>query len=152
MTRLRIVLMFVLGAVAAVGALAACSGDDAGQSQDPIFGTQDSSCASRSLVNEDSDEAELAAFVDCLFGEYEATRPVVTDLRAATVEGDFIYYRFDYDGDRVLIVEDSRADEFGVGSVRARSCRDLVRTSWVPDGHDCEGADHNGFPEATLDG
>lgn len=128
----------------------ACSGSDSA-SNEPIYGTEDTVCTSVRLANEDNDDAVLASAVDCLIAEVDAGRPVTVDIAAVTVEGDPIYNRFTYDGDRILIVEDNRADEFGRPVVVARSCAGISTGQWFPEGTDCEPADHPGFPEAVSD-
>lgn len=112
------------------------------------FASNDEQCASASLGNEPDDDEVLSEALDCLFAEYDAGNPVTIDIAVATVEGDPIFHRYRYDGDTVLIVEDSRADEFGAGSVRARVCADIVRGRRLPDSNDCERVNHPGFPEA----
>jgi hypothetical protein len=112
------------------------------------FASNDDQCASASLGNEPDDDIVLGRALDCLFTEYDAGNPVTIDIAVATVEGDPIFHRYRYDGETVLIVEDSRADEFGTGSVRARICEDIVRGRRLPESDNCERVSHPGFPEA----
>jgi len=135
--------------VAVLVVLSACSADDEPVSTTPIFGTEDTTCESVTLRNEDNDEQLLTQAVDCLLGEIDAGRPVTVDISAATVEGDPIYNRFAFDGERILIVEDNRADGFGRPEVQAQWCSGIATGVWVPEGVDCEDADHPGFPEAV---
>ncbi len=129
----------------------ACARGDSPQAGegDPIFGTQDTACASVSTRNEDGDEALLAQVSTCLREQVQARRPVTVDVAVLTAEGDPIYHRYAYDGDRILIVEDNRADEFGRGRVAAQSCTGLHVSDWLPQGIDCRSAEHPGFPEAS---
>lgn len=126
-----------------------CSSDSTPASVEPIFGTEDTTCTSVTTRNEDDDVQIIASAVDCLFAEIEAGRPVTVDIAALSAEGDPIYYRYAYDGERVLVVEDNRADEFGRPNVTSLSCARLERTGWVPERFDCLDADHDGFPEAV---
>lgn len=137
----------LIAIVAVLGA--SCSSDPTPVSAAPIFGTEDTTCTSVTTRNEDDDLEIVASAVDCLFTEIEAGRPVTVDIAALSAEGDPIYYRYAYDGDRVLVVEDNRADEFGRPIVISLSCARLERTGWVPDRFDCIDADHDGFPEAV---
>jgi len=123
---------------------AGCSGEPGV----PIFGTEDTACVSTQLANEESDQAKLAEVVDCLRSEIAAGRPVTVDIVTPTGEGDPIYHRYAYDGERVLIVTDSRADEFGRGTVEARLCRGLRATQFLPQEIDCSRTSADGFPEA----
>ena len=114
--------------IIAIGAIG-CGLSETGE---PIFGTADTTCSSVMLTNAPTDEVVLGGVVDCLLAEIEAGRPVTVDIAAATVEGDPIYHRYAFDGDEVLIVEDSRADEYGSDGVRAgraRAARRAVSTS-----------------------
>ena len=112
------------------------------------FGSNDDRCASARLLNEPEDESVLDAAVDCFLAEYEAGRPVTVDIDSPTVEGDSIYHRYRYDGQEILIVEDARADEYGVGYKRSRTCLRVERTDRLPEGFDCTQVAHPGFPEA----
>ena len=125
-------------------ALAGCAGEPG----DPIFGTADTTCTSVVLSNDDGDEQILNRAVDCLFGEIEAGNVITVDFSIPTVDGDPIYYRYAYDGDTVLTVQDNRADEFGAPTILAQQCKSLERTDWTPEGTDCVGIAHDGFPEA----
>ncbi len=129
----------------------ACSSDVGNSSvgDEPIFGTEDTACASVSTRNEDGDEALIEQVSDCLLDEIAAGQPVTVDIAALSAEGDPIYYRYAYDGDRVLIVEDNRADEFGRPTVVAKICAGVEATRWIPEGVDCSDTDHPGFPEAA---
>lgn len=130
---------------------AACSSDsgEATASDEPIFGTEDTACESVSTRNEDGDEELIEQVSNCLLGEIAAGRPVTVDIAALSAEGDPIYYRYAYDGDRVLIVEDNRADEFGRPNVVAKDCASVESTRWTPEGVGCTDTDHPGFPEAV---
>jgi len=135
--------------VALMVAASACSSDPPSEFGDSApFASNDDQCASAVLLNEVDDPQVLDKSLDCLFTEYDAGRPVTVDVDLPTVEGDSIYHRYHYDGESVLIVIDSRADEFGQGSVRATQCASIERTSRLPEGADCELVDHPGFPEA----
>ena len=112
------------------------------------FGSNDDQCASARLLNEPEDESILDAAVDCFLAEYDAARPVTVDIDTPTVEGDSIYHRYQFDGEVVLIVEDARADEFGIGYKHSRTCTRVERTDWLPEGFDCTQVPHPGFPEA----
>lgn len=112
------------------------------------FGSNDDSCPSVRLRNEADDQEVLAAGIDCFFEEYAAGRAVTVDIDSPTVEGDSIYHRYRYDSEVVLIVEDARADEYGIGYIRARTCGRVERTDWLPEGYDCTQISHPGFPEA----
>ena len=57
--------------------------------------------------------------------------------------------RYAFDGDATLIVEDDRVDTSGSGSVEAKRCMTIQRSSWFPQGVDCEPVDHSGFAEAV---
>ena len=113
------------------------------------FGSNDDQCVSARLLNEPGDEAILATAVDCFLAEYDAGRPVTVDIDVPTVEGDSIFHRYGYDGEATLIVEDARADEYGTGYIRARTCVRVERTDWLPEGYDCTQVSHPGFPEAS---
>ena len=113
------------------------------------FGSNDDRCASAALLNELEDEFLLIEAMDCFFAEVEAGRPVTVDIDVPTVEGDSIYNRYRFDGTSVLIVQDSRADSYGNGVLRARECAAVYRTaSGLPEGTDCRAVTHPGFPEA----
>ncbi|MGI9606470.1 MAG: DUF4362 domain-containing protein [Acidimicrobiales bacterium] len=151
--RIRAVLL-VLVAIAACG-----SGDpvttDGGDGADisvseteRSFGANDNQCTSVRLKNEVEDEAVRAEALECFFGEYDAGTPVIVDLAIPTVEGDDLYHRYDYDGSSVLIVIDTRLDEFGSGGVSAQRCTAVEPGRFLPEGVECEDVDHAGFPEA----
>ncbi len=133
--------------VAALAMVAAC-GDGSGEisaGEAPVFGASDDPCTSTTLSNDLDDQARLDEGVDCFFAELDAQRPVIWDLSVATVEGDPILHRFDYDGDSITILIDSRADSFGPGSVVADRCRGITRTSFVPEGTECSPVNLPGF-------
>ena len=113
------------------------------------FASNDSRCPSVRLSNEADDQEVLTAAIECFFDEYDAGRAVTVDFDIPTVEGDSIYHRYRYDGETVLIVEDTRADEYGTGYIRARSCERVEGTDWLPEGYDCSQVAHPGFPEAA---
>ena len=150
----------ILGLTSAIALLGGCGSDepaqvdsntgvDDGGSPTALFGSDDDQCPSITLANELTDEAALAAGVDCLFAEFDAGRAVIWDVMTPTVEGDPIYHRFHYDGETVLVVRDDRADTFGSGGVSAQRCDEVTRTNWVPEGStNCAAVDHPGFPEA----
>ena len=125
----------------------ACGGS--ASSATPIFGTEDTACASVSTRNEEGDEELLVRVAECLLEEVQAGRAVTVDVAILSVEGDPIYHRYEFDGERVLIVEDNRADEFGRPNVVARSCARLEADRFLPEGVDCVNATHPGFPEAV---
>ena len=133
----------------------ACSSDSssdgpgAASNDASIFGTEDTTCTSVSTRNEDGDDTLIREVATCLLDAVAAERAVTVDVAVLSAEGDPIYYRYAYDGEQILIVEDNRADEFGRPNVVARTCEDLSRTRWLPEGRDCVDADHAGFPEAV---
>ena len=133
--------------------LAACGSDeyvDAGLQDSTIFfGTADQQCPTATLRNELDDPQVLQAATDCFFEKVDAGIAVVLDVDRATVEGDSIYVRYDFDGQTLLIVEDTRLDTFGAGSVNSQRCADVKPTDWLPEGIDCEPVDHDGFAEAS---
>ena len=115
----------------------------------PIFGTADTVCESVRLLNEDGDLEKMASASSCLLGEIDAGRAITVDIATITAEGDPIYNRYAFDGESVLIVADDRADTFGNGGVRAERCASIQAGRFLPEGIDCQSADHDGFPEAT---
>lgn len=112
------------------------------------FASNDDRCTSAMLRNELDDEQVLDTALDCFFAEYDAGIPVTIDIAVPTVEGDPILHRYRFDGEFVLIVIDSRADEFGNGSVGARLCDSVERGTRLPEAVGCTNVDHPGFPEA----
>lgn len=119
------------------------------QSDGVVFGSEDNQCPSTTLHNEIDDDRILAAAVNCFFAEYDAGRPVVWDLDIPTVEGDPIYYRFDFDGDTVTIIADNRLDTFGTPHIEARRCAQVERNNSVPQGVNCDPIEHDGFVAAS---
>lgn len=114
---------------------------------EPDFGANDMECVSAVLRNELEDEVILAEFESCLLGEVEAGRPVTADVRALTVEGDPIWYRYSFDGELVLVIFDNRADTFGRGTVDAQECTGLEPAGGLPRGQGCVDITMPGFPE-----
>ncbi len=117
----------------------------------PIFGTADTTCESAFISSDgdQADEALLEEAVDCLLTEIAAGNPVTVDIDIQTIEGDSIFYRYAFDGETILIVRDDRADEFGNNEINARRCEELSPTFQLPEGVDCQGEAHDGFPEAV---
>ena len=148
----------ITGFFAALLLLAACGGvvPDAEiaseePNTEPIFGTEDTVCESAQLSG-DLSEANNAlgeALTECFITEVEAGRPVTVDVVEPTIEGDPIYTRYSYDGDRTLIVRDDRADEFGSAIVQADLCLTVRPVRWLLQGVTCDRVDHPGFPEAV---
>lgn len=117
----------------------------------PFFGGNDDQCPSTVLSNSDDDQAVLQQGADCFLSEVEAGTPVVWDLSLPTVEGDPIFSRYLFDGEAVWLLGDSRADEFGRGTVSAQRCAGIEGANWEPVGVDCVSTDYpgfSGFPEA----
>lgn len=138
---------FAIATMIALGA-AACGASSVGTSVS--FGADDSTCDSVELPGDVEDSSPLQAGVACLLIEIDAGNPVVVDFSLGTVEGDQIFTRYDFDGERILIVSDDRLDQFGSGSVAAATCEQLVaNSSTIPDGAECEAVGHSGFIEAN---
>lgn len=128
-------------------AVAACGGS----SFEPAvtFAADDTACESVELPGDAEDRSAIQDGVECLLAEIEAGNPVVVDFSIGTIEGDQIYTRYDYDGEKILIVSDNRLDEYSTGRVAAAVCEGLVpNTSTVPDGAECVAAGHDGFTDA----
>lgn len=113
------------------------------------FGSQDTTCQSVELRNDDGDADLQSSAQDCFIEEFEAGRAVTVDLNIPTADGDPIFNRFAFDGETVLLVTDSRLDEFGSDGVRAERCRSVELAGRVITGVDCEQVSHGGFVEAN---
>ncbi len=138
--------------VATLAAIGGCGSDEtAGRwsGLDPSFAANDDACPAVQLANEDDDQVLLAGAIDCLRSEIEGGRSVVADVAIPTVEGDPIYHRYAYDGEKVLVLVDSRADTYGSGSVTASECESLADVGTPPLGEDCVSVE---MPGVTRDG
>lgn len=142
---------FVAAAILGMLWLGACGSDaPAGDGVKAIsFGAQDEKCDSTKLRNELDDQPRLEAATNCFLAEVEAGNPIVIDIDQPTVEGDSVLLRYAFDGESFLLVQDTRLDTFGAGSVDAQRCQSVKPTGWLPDGVDCEPIDHPGFIEAS---
>lgn len=148
-TAFLIALNVLLGLV-----IAGCGGDeeaveppDRWATLEPGFAANDTVCVSAVLRNELEDEVILAEFEECLLAEVDAGRPITADVRALTVEGDPIWYRYSFDGELVLTIFDSRADTFGQGTVEAQECDGLEPGGGLPRGRGCVDITMPGFPD-----
>lgn len=113
-----------------------------------VFGEFDSACPASQRLNQE----EQFAAVNCFLGEVDAGRAVVWDVLRTTVEGDPVPIRYEYDGTRVTIVEDTTRDQWGEGRVAARTCVG-VRVGPIdglPVGVDCEKTGSTGFSDQGL--
>ncbi len=134
--------------------LADASGGSAGAaaaqtSELDLFASADTVCPSVVTRNESSDLARVTATLDCFFVEVEAGRPITIDFNIATTEGDPVFYRYAFDGERFLVITDSRADAFGQPSVQAQTCETIARGDRLPQFTNCQPELHPGFPEAV---
>ncbi len=129
----------------------ACGSDEpAGDDVKAIsFGAQDEQCTSTKLLNEADDLARLDVATKCFMSEVDAGNPVVLDIDQPTVEGDSVFLRYAYDGATFLLVQDTRLDTFGNGSVDAQLCQDVAAPGGLLEGSDCEPIEHPGFVEAS---
>ncbi len=112
------------------------------------FGDKDDVCQSVKLTNDAADTAALATASKCFFEAFEAGKTVTVDIARPTVEGDPIFYRYFYNGDKVLTVADTRADPFGDNSVVAKLCDSVTLDGGELLAEKCEPADSLGFAEA----
>jgi len=138
----------MIGLALVVGLVACGSGPPSQFGDSAPFGSNDDQCASANLRNEADDQQVLDVAIECLRAEYEAGRPVTLDVDIPTVEGDPIFWRYHITEEFILIVDDSRSDEYGQGTIRARTCETLEFVDRMPEGVDCERVNHPGFPEA----
>jgi hypothetical protein len=111
----------------------------------PVFGQVEGGCGVTVLTNDIGDDALLREGVDCLLEAVDARQPVVWDLLVPTVEGDPILYRFEGDGEQVMIITDDTRDEFGGSGVIADTCATVDDTGFVPIGVDCTPAGATAF-------
>lgn len=139
----RFALLFV-GTVA----LSGCS--FGGEPAEPIFGTADTACDSAVLTNDDDDEVVLNETLDCFLDNFNEGTPITVDFRIPTTEGDPTFVRLEFDGDTVLIVEDTRRDRFGPSTLFAQRCEGLRETNWLPVGENCTTTRHDGFPDVFV--
>lgn len=132
--------------------LTACGSDDIGDDEPESavsFGGEDQQCPSVKLANEADDQQVLQEAIKCFLAVMESGDPIVMDVDRPTVEGDSIFYRYDFDGASVLLVRDTRLDTFGAGAVEAERCESIVSTNGLPEGVQCTPVDHPGFVDAS---
>lgn len=141
----------VAGAIVGMLWLGACGSDaPAADAVKAIsFGDSDVLCESIKLRNEADDQDRLQLAVNCFMAEVDAGNPVTIDIDQPTVEGDSILLRYAFDGESFLLVQDSRLDTFGNGSVDAQRCPSLTANGPFLEGADCEPVEHPGFVEAA---
>ncbi len=115
-----------------------------------VFGEHTEQCAATVLTNDVDDDAVLAAGVACFVEAFEAGQPAIWDVVVATVEGDPVPSRYDYDGETVTITTDYSFDNFGSGGVIELRCTGIRPTGGVPEGADCTSSDGDGFRPDSL--
>ena len=86
----------------------------------------------------------------CSSGAVDSRQPVVWDVVVATVEGDPVPTRYDFDGEQVIITTDYSFDEFGSGSIVELRCTGVRRSGWLPEGTDCSTHEGEGFRAESL--
>ena len=114
------------------------------------FGETTGSCDVTVLDNGPDDEINLADGAGCFVREVDAGRPVVWDVVIATVEGDPIPTRYDFNGEMVTITTDYSFDNFGSGGVAELRCASVRLTNWLPEGTDCGSHEGQGFRSESL--
>ena len=114
------------------------------------FGESSGPCDVTVLSNGPDDEINLADGAACFVREFDAGRPLVWDVVIATVEGDPIPTRYDFDGEIVTITTDYSFDNFGSGGVAELRCASVRLTSWLPEGTDCSSHEGEGFRSESL--
>jgi len=129
--------------------LAACGSDNTTELPVASFAEFDEVCSSPKLTNDEDDALILGVATTCFFSELDAGMPIILDVDLPTVEGDSMFFRYDFDGDTVLIVEDTRLDTFGRGTVIAQRCETVIATDHMPEGVGCEPVEHGGFVQAS---
>lgn len=111
------------------------------------FGGNDTVCRSV-IVQPTTGEAGLQEAKDCLLAEIAAGRPIVVDFAVVSTEGQPIYFRYAYDGNQILVVNDSRLDSFGSQTIIAQLCDSVLPGPIVPLPSGCTAATSSGIAEA----
>lgn len=140
-------------ALSALTLLAACGPAPEAVPDDavvPPIGSLEGPCGPTVLTNARDDAERLAADTVCFLEAHEAGEPIVWDVVLATVEGDPILRRYDSDGSRVVITEDSTRDSFGSGRVTVLDCAAVADTGFLVEGLDC--VETAGEPLELADG
>jgi hypothetical protein len=114
------------------------------------FGESSGPCGVTVLTNGPDDEVNLADGAACFVREFDSGRPLVWDVAIATVEGDPIPTRYDFDGQIVFITTDYSFDNFGSGGVAELRCASVRLTNWLPEGTDCSSHEGEGFRPESL--
>ena len=114
------------------------------------FGESSGPCDATVLTNGPDDETNLADGAACFVREFEAGRPLVWDVAIATVEGDPIPTRYDFDGENLIITTDYSFDNFGSGGVTEFRCTGVRLTNWLPEGTNCSSHAGEGFRSESL--
>lgn len=133
---------------ALVASLVACGGSNGDDGL--VFGESIAPCAPTVLSNDVDDQTKARDGSSCLLAAVETGEPVTWDVLRVTVEGDPMPIRYAYDGEFVVITDDSTRDEFGAGVVSVRRCAGVAPTDWLPEGRDCVGTNGPGFDDASL--
>ncbi len=122
--------------------------DDGSSSEVPAFGEADDTCPAVTVELGSEDEA-LAEALDCFMEKYEAGEAVVVDVRRLTVEGSPIFERYEFDGETITIINDTRLDAFSGGSgVIAETCESVELDGGKIVGVSCTSIEHPGLPDA----
>lgn len=135
--------------VVAVATLLLLAGCSSGEEVEP-FGAADTVCDSIEVRDENADQANVQNAISCLMAEMEAGRAVTVDIKFPAPGGAAIYTRYDFDGERVWVIQDDRLDAFSANTVQSEKCTRLVPTDWLPVGVDCDVVAHPGFPEVNA--
>lgn len=112
------------------------------------FGSNATTCPSIEYAAGSTSPDDLLAARDCLITEVSAGRPVVSDFMLTTTEGDPVYYRYAFDGDRILFVNDSRLDTYGSGEVNAQLCDGVEAGRILPEVFGCIPTNSSGLSQA----
>lgn len=112
------------------------------------FGANDTTCRSTIFASGTSTPEDLFAAGECAIVEISSERPVVLDLALITTEGDPLYYRYAYDGDKILHVIDTRLDAFGAREISAQLCDSIEAGRLVPTVTGCMPTTSLGIAEA----
>lgn len=108
-------------------------------------------CSASVLTNDVDDNQVLADGLACFLDAVETSTPVVWDLAVATVEGDPILHRYDFDGTATTITVDTTRDTFGAPTVDVQRCANVIDGRFLPEGTECERLP-NGQPFEIVEG
>ncbi len=82
-------------------------------------------CPYTRMTNSEGDAAALSRGRGCFDAAVAEGTPITWDLEVFTVEGDPVFYRVEWDGERYAVHYDASADTYG-GGRGTEVCRDLA--------------------------